>query len=122
MATFHPFIKAAAKISKIKAADIANSRKKEPTAWRQVIMTVMRETGMSYAEIAAAVKRDHSTVYAACQKLHKIKAQQWFADMRTDLLANAADETEKRRKKEALDKFCENIPMCLYKLAWSSLE
>ena len=117
----HPLIRAAAKISKIKAADIVNSRQKEPTAWRQVAMAVLRDSGMTYAEIAAATKRDHSTVYSNCQKLSKVKQQQWFVDMKKKLLDHATDDETKRVKREALDKFFADIPPIVYQMAWSSL-
>lgn len=115
----HPLIRAAAKISKIKAADILTSLKQEPTAWRHVIMATMRQNGMTLAEIAAATKRDTSTVCSSCQKLDKLKDQSWFIRMRDKLTDEASDVRKQQAKHERLNRFCENIPPRVYMAAFA---
>lgn len=100
---YHPIIKAAAKAAKTSSANIIASRKKEPTAWRQVAMYLMRDTGMTFAEIGAATKRDTSTIHSTCEKLNKLSKQQWFTDMLRALEDDSIKIHSVHAKRKAID-------------------
>lgn len=111
---YHPVIKSVAKASKLCCHSVINDRKKEPTAWRQVAMYVMRDSGMSYAEIAAVVKKDISTIQITCAKLSKLLKQDWFTNMLNKIDFVASEIREEQDRKMAVDRICAGIPMRVY--------
>lgn len=116
---YHPVIKAAAKAARIPCAELVTSRKKEPTAWRQVAIYAMRDSGMTYAEIAAATKRDTSTAHSTCDKLNKLASQKWFKDMLAKLHSGADAAKRRQAEQDVLDDLCARAPLRLYMNAFS---
>jgi hypothetical protein len=114
MKAHHPIIKSASKASRLPCVEILTSRKKEPTAWRQVAMYAMRDSGMTYAEIAAVVKRDTSTTHSACAKLSKLANQNWFVEMLDKIGFVAIEVKAQQDCRAAVDRICQAIPPRLY--------
>jgi hypothetical protein len=119
MTEHHPIVRAAAKLAKCSPDEIIESRKREQTAWRQVAIAVMRDSGLTYGQIAGITNRDASTVCACCLKLDKLKGKPWFVKMRKQLMDDASADKSKRLKREALDQFCANIPPQVYMAAFA---
>jgi chromosomal replication initiation ATPase DnaA len=108
-------ISVVARLAKIPVTDLLSSMKKVPTAFRSVLMIMLRERGMTYAQIAALVGRDASTIHQACTKLKKESKATWFVTLRN----KAEAEVEKRQKVDAL---CQQIPPWIYAAAYASAE
>lgn len=109
----HPIIKAAAKEAKMSIRDLLTDRKQEATAWRQVVMSIMRDNGMSLAEIAAATSRHTSTVHASCKKLDKLMTKEWFRALRDRIHARSKTISKP-------NPYWHNPPPRLYMMAWST--
>lgn len=104
-----------AKLAKISVSDLLTSMKKVPTAFRSVLMVMLRERGMTFAQIAGLVGRDASTIQQACAKLKKESKATWFVTLRN----KAEAEIERQRKVDAL---CRQIPPWVYAAAYASAE
>lgn len=104
-----------ARLAKIPVSDLLTSMKKVPTAFRSVLMVMLRERGLTYAQIAALVSRDASTIQQACAKLKKESKATWFVTLRN----KAEAEIERRRK---TDELCRHIPPWVYAAAFASAE
>lgn len=104
-----------ARLSKISVTELLTSMKKVPTAFRSVLMVMLRERGMTYAQIAALVGRDASTIHQACTKLKKESKATWFVTLRN----KAETEIERRQK---VDSLCRQIPPWVYAAAYASAE
>jgi chromosomal replication initiation ATPase DnaA len=108
-------IRVIARLAKIPVSDLLTSMKKVPTAFRSVLMVMLRERGLTYAQIAALVGRDASTIQQACAKLKKESKATWFVTLRN----KAEAEIERKRKTDAL---CQYIPPWVYAAAFASAE
>lgn len=104
-----------ARLAKISVSDLLTSMKKVPTAFRSVLMVMLRERGLTFAQIAAVVGRDASTIQQACAKLKKESKAIWFVTLRDKVEA----EVERRQKVDAL---CAQIPPWIYAAAFGSAE
>jgi chromosomal replication initiation ATPase DnaA len=108
-------VTAMARLAKIPVAELLTSMKKVPTAFRSVLMVMLRERGMTFAQIAALVGRDASTIQQACAKLKKESKATWFVALRN----KAEAEIERKRKVDAL---CRQLPSWVYAAAYASEE
>lgn len=115
METDNELILVMARLSKISVTELLTSMKKVPTAFRSVLMVMLRERGMTYAQIAALVGRDASTIHQACTRLKKESKATWFVTLRN----KAEAEIERQRKVDAL---CRQIPPWVYAAAYASAE
>lgn len=104
-----------ARLAKIPVVDLLTSMKKVPTAFRSVLMVMLRERGLTFAQIAAIVGRDASTIQQACSKLKKESKATWFVTLR-----NKAEEEVNRKRKT--DELCKQIPPWVYAAAFASAE
>lgn len=115
METDNELILVMARLAKIPVSELLTSMKKVPTAFRSVLMVMLRERGMTYAQIAALVGRDASTIHQACTRLKKESKATWFVTLRN----KAEAEIERQRKVDAL---CRQIPPWVYAAAYASAE
>jgi len=85
----HPIIQAIAEQAKLTPELVLTDRQRDTTAWRQIAMVLMRDSGMTFMEIARITGRDPSTVNYTCKKLGKLKGKPWFEKLRAEVTARA---------------------------------
>lgn len=115
MQSDNELINAMARLAKIPVSDLLTSMKKVPCAFRSVLMVMLRDRGLTFAQIAALVGRDASTIQQACTKLKKESKATWFVTLRDKV----ETEVERKRKTDAL---CRQIPPWVYAAAFGSAE
>jgi alkylated DNA nucleotide flippase Atl1 len=115
METDNELILVMARLAKIPVSELLTSMRKVPTAFRSVLMVMLRKRGLTYAQIAALVGRDASTIHQACARLKKESKATWFVTLRN----KAEAEIERRRK---VDTLCHRIPPWVYAAAFASAE
>jgi len=115
METDNELILVMARLAKIPVSELLTSMRKVPTAFRSVLMVMLRKRGLTYAQIAALVGRDASTIHQACTRLKKESKATWFVTLRN----KAEAEIERQRKVDAL---CRQIPPWVYAAAYASAE
>jgi hypothetical protein len=82
-------------------------------------MYAMRDSGMTYAEISSAIKRDTSTIQSTCAKLSKLVKQNWFVEMLDKIGVVAREIKSGQEKRAAIDAAYFNAPLRLYMNAFS---